>query len=141
VTDDLYVARRGEGATLDGDPISVRDGDTVSLSRATVGVVIGHAVKEDETLAASTDAVADALNGTVKRYVWTWAPTVYWGLFARGRIDAFVCFHPDREEQVAGELLAREAGGVARERDGLTTVADREELLDEVWDVVAPAVE
>ncbi len=141
VTDDLYLARRGAGATLDGDPISVRDGDTVSLSRATVGIVIGHDVTADDTLAARSDAIADALNGTVKRYVWTWAPTVYWGLFARGRVDAYVCFHPDREEQVAGELLGREAGGTAREEGGLTVFADREALLDDVWDVVAPAAE
>jgi myo-inositol-1(or 4)-monophosphatase len=138
VTEDLYVARRGEGVTLNGGSISVADGDTVSLSRATVPIVIGHDVKDDPALAARTDAIADALNGTCKRHVWSWAPTVYWGLFARGRVDAFVCFHPDREEQVAGELLAREAGGVARERDGLTVFADREALLTDLWDVVAP---
>jgi len=139
VTEDLYVARRDGGVRLNGERISVRDGDTVALSRATVGIVIGHEVKGDDALAARSDAVADALNGTVKRYVWTWAPTVYWGLFARGRIDAFVCLRPDREEQVAGELLAREAGGVARERDGLTVFADRADLLDDLWAVVAPA--
>jgi myo-inositol-1(or 4)-monophosphatase len=141
VTEDLYVARRDEGVRLNGDPISVRDGDTVSLSRATVPIVIGHDVKGDPDLAARTDAVATALEGACKRHVWSWAPTVYWGLFAHGRMDAFVCFHPDREEQVAGELLAREAGGVARERDGLTVFADRAELLDDLWAVVAPAAD
>lgn len=141
VTDDLYVARRGEGARLNGEPISVRDGDTVDLPRATVAAVIGHAVKERDDLAARTTALGDAVNDACKRHIWSWAPTVYWGLFARGRIDAFVCFHPDREEQVAGELLAREAGGVAREDGGLTAFADREELLDDLWAVAAPAVE
>lgn len=139
VTDDLYVARRGAGVTLNDDPVSVRDGDTVSLSRATVAVVIGHDVKSDDDLAARTERIGDALNGACKRHVWSWAPTVYWGLFARGRIDAFVCFHPDREEQVAGELLAREAGGVARERGGLTVFADRADLLDDLWEVADTA--
>ena len=38
------------------------------------------------------DAISDAVDGTVKRAVQTWAPVVYWGLLARGRLDGFVCY-------------------------------------------------
>jgi myo-inositol-1(or 4)-monophosphatase len=141
VTDDLYVARRDAGTTVNGDQVATSDGDTVPLGRATVPVVIGHDVKGDAALSAATSDLGAAVDDAVKRIVWSWAPTVYWGLLARGRVDAFVCFHPDREEQVVGEFLAREAGAVARKAGGLTVVADRQALLDELWPVAAGAVD
>ncbi|MCD2204648.1 inositol monophosphatase family protein [Halobacterium sp. KA-6] len=134
VSDDLYVARRGEGARHDGDPVSA-DGD-VPTAKATIAFVIGHDVKRDNRMdeAASMQA---ALGDVTKRVVDSWSPCVHWGALARGRIDGMVCFHPDDEEQHVGELLASEAGAsTAEPGDGVyvaaTTPAIREDLVDAV---------
>jgi myo-inositol-1(or 4)-monophosphatase len=133
IPDDLYVARVGEGVRHDGDPVSVTDGDAVPLEQATVGVVIGRGVKGDDDRAATAAAIGEALDDACKRFLWAWAPTVYWGLLARGRIDAMVTLHPDDEEQVAGDLLAQEAGCVHRQEGPLSAYVANPANLDPLW--------
>jgi len=141
IPDDLYVARAGEGVRHDGDPVSAADGDAVPLERATVGVVIGRSVKGDDDRAAAAAAIGDALDDACKRFVWAWAPTVYWGLLARGRLDAMVTLYPDDEEQVAGDLLAREAGCIHRQDGPLSAYVANPPNLDPLWASLEPAIE
>jgi len=125
--DDLYVAERERGVRYNGRPVDVTDGDTVPPSAATVGMVTGPPVLAGGRPRREYDAITDAVEGVCKRAIQTWAPVVYWGLLARGKLDGFVCYYPAEREQAAGQLLAREAG--AREHsDGPLTVfgADRE---------------
>jgi myo-inositol-1(or 4)-monophosphatase len=131
-TDDLYVARRGEGVRHDGDPVTA-DG-SVATEKATVAFVVGHDVKLDGRM-DEAEALQGTLADATKRVVESWSPCVHWGALARGRLDGMVCFYPDDEEQHVGELLASEAGAsVARPLEGLyvaaTTPAVREDLVD-----------
>jgi myo-inositol-1(or 4)-monophosphatase len=134
VSDDLYVARRGEGVRYDGETVSA-DAD-VTTETATVAFVIGHDVKLDGRLDDAAEMQA-ALGDVTKRVVESWSPCVHWGALARGRLDGVVCFYPDDEEQHVGELLASEAGAsIARPTEGLyvaaTTDAVRADLVDAV---------
>ena len=116
--DDLYVARRGEGVRYDGRPVRA-DGDAgadggsgsdPSTETATVVSVIGHDVKRRPDHRAVSGSINRALEDRCKRRLESWSPTVHWGLLARGRLDGIVCYRPDREEQLLGELFASEAG-------------------------------
>ena len=109
VAGDLYVARRGEGVTHDGDPVVAADGPDPPPEHATVGIVLGTPVLESESLHAEYESLVADLEDVAKRVIPTWAPVVYWGLLARGRLGGVVSFYPDEREQAAGSLLAREA--------------------------------
>lgn len=137
VLDDLYVARRGEGVRYNGELVSA--GSERRLDRATVGFVIGHDVKLDDDLLATSRAVKDRLERRCKRVVQSWSPCVHWGLLARGLFDGMVTFHPDREEQRAGELFASEAGVVSRSWDGYYVGVGDEDSLSDLCEVAESA--
>jgi myo-inositol-1(or 4)-monophosphatase len=134
-SDDLYVARRGGGVTHDGDPVTADSG--ASTETATVGFVVGHDVKLDGRMDEAA-AMQAALGDATKRVVESWSPCVHWGALARGRLDGMVCYYPDDEEQLVGELLASEAGAsVARPSDGLYVAAVDESLRADLVAAVA----
>jgi myo-inositol-1(or 4)-monophosphatase len=66
---------------------------------------------------------------------------VYWGLLARGRLDGMVTLYPDDEEQVAGDLLAREAGCIHRQAGPLSAYVANPANLDPLWNALKPAIE
>ena len=136
--DDLYVARRGEGVRYNGDAVTA--GSDRPLDQATVGFVIGHDVKLDEGLMTTTKAIHDSLERRCKRVVESWSPCVHWGLLTRGLFDGMVTFHPDREEQRAGELFASEAGVASRSWDGCYVGVGDEESLSDLCEVVESAL-
>lgn len=107
-TGEEYVAVRDGGLEYDGEPASA-DCDR-ALAEATVATVVGRPVLTDPELADRADALFAPLEDAAKRVLDTWAPVVHWGLLGRGRLEAVVAVHPDREEQVLGELVARESG-------------------------------
>ncbi len=104
MADVLWQARRGEGARRNGHPIAVatRQDD---LGRATVAYVQGYLADD-----ALGPAVQRALHGGVKRVLTNWAAALDWCLLAEGRIAAVVSLDSEREDQVAGTLIAQEAG-------------------------------
>lgn len=133
----LYLARRGEGATVNGEPL--RADRDVSLKRGTVSLVVGLSAVRDSTLSQRARRIEDALRSECKRVLQTWSPCVDFGLLARGGIEGIVCFHPDPFEQYAGELLAAESG-VRANSDGATYVAAADETaLETLWEVVTSA--
>jgi len=135
LVDDLYVAERGEGVTHDEEPVTADS--NAATETATVGFVIGHDVKLDGRMDEAA-AMQDALGDATKRVVESWSPCVHWGALARGRIDGMVCYYPDDEEQLVGELLASEAGAaVARPTDGLYVAAVDESLRADLVAAVA----
>jgi len=117
LVDDCYVAVRGAGATVNGEPLAATPRDR-PLDRSTVSLVVGLPAVRDEDLRAEADAVRRALWGRCKRVLETWSPCVDWALLARGSIGGVVCAYPDPFEQEAGELLASEAGVVSVSGDG-----------------------
>ncbi|SFR45336.1 inositol monophosphatase family protein [Halogeometricum limi] len=132
-----YVARRGGGATVDGEPLSA--GSDVPIEHGTVSFVVGLPAVRDPELAAAADRIESALESRCKRVVTTWSPCVDWGLLARGGLEGMVCFHPDVYEQYAGELLAAESGvvsaGSGMDGDGLYVGAGDAETARTLADV------
>jgi myo-inositol-1(or 4)-monophosphatase len=120
-TDETYVARRGAGVRYDGAQVTAESDRRVET--ATVATIVGRAVPRDPSLARRADDIRAALDGTVKRVTSSWAPTVHSGLFARGRFQGLVQFHPDEEERAVTDLLVREAGAVTRDEGPLSVAA------------------
>lgn len=139
VLDDLYVAERDGGVRYDGVSVEVTDGETVPPAHATVGMIIGQPVVHGDAEGREWGAITDGVEREVKRAIQTWAPVVYWSLLARGKLDGFVCYYPDEREQVAGELLAREAGCVGRSDGPLTVFGADEETCEVLWDAASGA--
>jgi myo-inositol-1(or 4)-monophosphatase len=127
--DSLYVARRGRGATVNGEPLNA--GSEVPLAGGTVSFVLGLPAVRDAELRETADRLEAAVEARCKRVINTWSPCVDWGLLARGGIEGIVCFYPDVYEQYAGELLASEAGVVSHGSgdEGLYVGAGDEETL------------
>ncbi len=151
--DDLYVATRGGGVRHDGQPV---DGDSdASPETATAVSVIGHDVKRRPEQAAVSESINRALEDRCKRRLESWSPTVHWGLLARGRLDGIVCYRPDAEEQLLGELFAVESGlltarggessegrdgGNSEDRDEWFVAAGNQAVFDALHEVVDETV-
>ncbi|WP_135365208.1 inositol monophosphatase family protein [Halosimplex halophilum] len=140
VLDDTYVATRGGGVEYNGTPVEVTDGTTLPPEKATVGMIIGPEVVSGGAERREWDAVTDAVEEVPKRAIQTWAPVVYWGLLARGKLEGFVCYYPAEREQVAGSLLAGEAGAVARSEGPLTVFGADREIRDALFDAATSAL-
>ncbi|WP_144900949.1 inositol monophosphatase family protein [Halobellus captivus] len=110
--DSLYLARRGSGATVDGDAL-VAESER-SLARGTVSFVVGLPALRNEGYRTAAERVEAAVDSRCKRVINTWSPCVDWGLLARGSIEGLVAYRPDVYEQYAGSLLAEESGVVRR---------------------------
>ena len=134
--DDLYVAVRGGGVQHDGEFVTA-DANRAPPT-ATVAFVVGHDVKRDDRVDTAS-AVHGALEDRVKRVIPSWSPTVHWGLLARGSIDAMVTYHPDDEEQVVGELFARQSDAVCDRRGPWYVAATTPAVADTAWDAVEAA--
>lgn len=113
LTEDLYLAERDAGATLNGESLSATT--SLPLEYGTVALVVGLSVVTDPAGVTQVRALEAALRERCKRVVTTWAPCVDWGLVARGSIEGIVCVHPNSYEQYAGSLLAAESGVVAND--------------------------
>ena len=113
LTEDLYLAEREAGATLNGESLSATT--SIPLEHGTVALVVGLSVVTDPAGVTQVRALEAALRERCKRVVTTWAPCVDWGLVARGSIEGIVCVHPNSYEQYAGSLLAAESGVVAND--------------------------
>lgn len=133
-TGERYVARRGGGVRYQGESVTA-DSD-VSLAASTAVLVVGRTVTREADLAARAAAMREAVDSAVKRVVDSWAPTVHSGLFARGRIQGLVQFHPDEEERAVTELLADEAGAAIYREGSLSIAASDEERLGCLRDTV-----
>lgn len=103
--DDLYFARRGRGAVLNGAPIRVAG--TTSFERATVELGWSNRRSNDRYLAIFAALLESGAN--VRR-----AGSGALGLsyVADGRSDAYAEMHMNPWDCVAGLLLVKEAGGV-----------------------------
>ncbi|MFC6988328.1 inositol monophosphatase family protein [Haloplanus sp. GCM10025708] len=137
VPDALYLARRGEGATVNGDPLSADS--ELSLDRGTVSLVVGLPAIRDPDRAATAQRIERSLREQSKRVIQTWSPTVDFGLLARGAIEGLVYVHPQGHEQYAGALLASESGVVSGERDDVYVGASNPETLTAIRSAVATA--
>ncbi|MFB6108902.1 MAG: inositol monophosphatase [Haloplanus sp.] len=129
-----YLARRGEGATVDGERLTA-DSD-VPLERGTVALSVGLPAVRDPERRRDAERIEGALRGGARRVVESWAPLVDWGLLARGGIEGLVYLAPQRHELVAGGLLAAESGAAEFRDDGLYLAATDAATLSELRTLV-----
>lgn len=135
-TAETYIARQGRGVRYNDRRVTVQ-GDR-RVEAATVATIVGRAVPRDPALARQAAVIRDGVDEAVKRVIPSWAPTVHSGLFARGRLDGLVQFHPDEEERGVTDLLAAEAGAVTRRDGPLSVAAGDERTAARLWDAVDP---
>lgn len=126
--DHTYVAKRDGGVTLNGERI--RAESNVASDNATVSFVVGLDAVRDDDVRAMADELDVEVSGRCKRVWKSWAPALDWGLLARGKIEAVVCFHPDDVEQYAGWLLAEESGARLTSDGGLFLAAASDEVFE-----------
>jgi len=105
VSDDLYTAKEGDGAFLNGRRIYVSN--EVELKRARACFIPDFATKRMR----QTACLRDKLYYECRRVLDTWSPALDWCLVANGKADFVVSvagnpLHPD-----AGTLILEEAGG------------------------------
>lgn len=103
-TDELFLARRGRGATLNGRPIRVAP--TASIGQATVEIGWSTRVPNARYLEVCARVLAAGANF---RRVGSGALGIAY--VADGRQDAYVELHINAWDCLAGLLLVEEAGG------------------------------
>jgi len=124
-----FAARRGEGATLDGEPIAVSaDADKLEL--------LGLESAEPGRALPALEALADRVYRL--RVVGSIAITVAY--VAAGRLDAMLSLRPCRSvDAAAAQLIVREAGG--RVAFGDLTLEEAPLGLDARYPIAAAAGE
>jgi Archaeal fructose-1,6-bisphosphatase and related enzymes of inositol monophosphatase family len=132
--EDIYTARRDDGVRYNDRIVEVTDGETPPIEAGTVAFVIGSPVVYDGAGRNNASKIRWELGQTTKRCIQTWAPVVHWGLLSRGALDGYVCLHPDEREQVAGELLASEAGCIVRREGPLSVFAPNQTAVDALFE-------
>ncbi len=103
-TDELFLARRGQGATLNGRPIRVAP--TAAMATASTELGWSARVPSDRYLAMVADVLA--AGASFRR---SGSGALGLAYVADGRIDAYAELHINAWDCLAGILLVTEAGG------------------------------
>lgn len=109
ISHELYMAVRGQGATLNGSKLKVSLKSTLSTA------VLGTAIPPMPAVTAAEHAQSLAQLGAVAREVFVVRPMASASLqlayVAAGRLDGYWEVGHDVNDWLAGALLVREAGG------------------------------
>jgi myo-inositol-1(or 4)-monophosphatase len=105
---ELFAARRGHGATRNGEPIRVSGIDDMR----TAAVEIGWSARRSTASYIGLVAKVMEMGATVKRSA-SGALGMAWA--ACGRVDAYLELHINSWDVAAGIVLAREAGAVVND--------------------------
>lgn len=116
-----YVARRGEGATVNGRPFRLERSHR-EPQQMTVGWIQGHHVQNHP----GARHLFHSLDENFKRVLRTWAPALIWCMAARGDVDGIVLYDSEGEDLYAGILLMLEAGGCVLDFEGKPFTGMRE---------------
>lgn len=106
--DEMFSARRGEGATLNGERIHA-SGETLA-ARALIGIAFAHRNREDNLRMMRLLPGLCESTGDMRRLGSAALDLCY---VACGRLDAFMELGLHLYDIAAGVLIAREAGAVA----------------------------
>ena len=115
--DECFSAAIGEGASLNGRPISVSKTDDLDLSVTATGFPYDHGDYPDE-YAAVLGAVLGSVNG-IRRFG-SAALDLAW--VAAGRYEAYWELGLAPWDQAAGILIVREAGGRVTDFNGIDSL-------------------
>ncbi len=110
--DELFVAERGRGATLNGEPLRV------STTRELIESLLATGFPYDLTQRAPSDALWTAFNGRCQGVRRDGAAALNLCYVAAGRLDGFWERPLQPWDVGAGALLVREAGGTVTALDG-----------------------
>lgn len=111
--EQTYVARKGRGATVDGQPLHLGP-PRREPQRMTVSWIQGHHVQTDP----EAKRLFYTLDRGFKRTLRTWSPALIWCMAARGDLDGIVLYDSEGEDLYAGVLMMQEAGGCVMDFDG-----------------------
>jgi fructose-1,6-bisphosphatase/inositol monophosphatase family enzyme len=111
---DMFTAARGEGATLNGDRISVRE-NTV-LSDALVCTGFSYHVSQREAHARRVATMVGQIRD-IRRFG---AAAIDLCFVACGRLDAYFEEHLNSWDLIAGQVIATEAGALVTDYSGDT---------------------
>jgi myo-inositol-1(or 4)-monophosphatase len=131
---ELFAAERGGGATLNGEPIRVREG--ASLDRSLIATGFGYEAdrraRQAEVLRQVLPAVRDIRRAGAAAIDLAWV--------AAGRLDGYWERGLHRWDWAAGRLLVTEAGGEVRDLPGEPhgLVSSAPGLIGELEELVAP---
>ena len=134
VSGECFAAERGQGATLNGEPIHVTG--CGSLDRAMVATGFSY---ESERRAEQAQVLVKLLP-RIRDLRRAGAAALDLAYVAAGRVDAFYERGLQRWDEAAGRLLVHEAGGVTADLEGEphgVVAAATEELRDELLPLVA----
>ncbi|MBU0636428.1 inositol monophosphatase [Candidatus Micrarchaeota archaeon] len=81
-------------------------------NKQTISIVAGYASTELQS------QVTAGLSGQVKRILTQWAPSLDYLLLSMGKIDSIISLKSESEDQIAGLLIAQEAGNIIRTVNG-----------------------
>ena len=111
VLDQLYVAERGKGATVNGKRLRISD---LSEMRGAMAYYDqGYGVDRRAGLYHYT-SIARA----TRRCLHLWSPALDWCNIAHGRAHLIVAHDAEIEDKLAGVLILQEAGGVVTDWAG-----------------------
>ncbi len=129
---DTFAAARGEGATLNGEPM--RLGAARALNAAHVATFL----RQDRLVAPGVRRSAHALLDAAGLIRHAGPGSLELGWVAAGRLDAWVQPEVDPWDWLPGALLVTEAGGVARVVEAGTRwhIAGPSALVDEIVDLL-----
>lgn len=112
VLDELFLATRGEGATRNGEPISVSGEDDLALALVGTGFTYERSVRTEQA------AVVASLIGEVRDIRRLGSAALDLCMVACGRLDVYFERYLNPWDAAAGELIAREAGAVSTDFSG-----------------------
>jgi myo-inositol-1(or 4)-monophosphatase len=121
---DMFTAARGEGATLNGDRISVRE--NTLLSDALVCTGFSYHVNQREAHARRVATMVGQIRD-IRRFG---AAAIDLCFVACGRLDAYFEEHLNSWDLIAGQVIATEAGALVTDYSG-GTVTPQEVLASQ----------
>ena len=116
VTDELYLAIRGQGATRNGKPIQVST--VATLKEGTIFFVPTFENKRQ----TGTEYIRNEIYRNCRRMLDTWCSTLDWCQVARGKAEGIVVIGPNPLESIAGRLMLEEAKGSITELNDKTSL-------------------
>ena len=109
VTGDLYTARKGAGALLNGAPVEV------DASASLAAALLGSSYGADEGHMADGIRVLKALSSSVRKVAVRFSPALDLCNIARGRMHGYVDNGTTPEDHAAAALILAEAGGTVQD--------------------------
>ncbi len=119
--DEFYFAKKGEGAFLNGEKISV----TSNELKSSYLVFCDGGEKDKEMLSSKLSSLFKEAVDLRK----IGSAGVETGWLASGRVDGFIVFQADPWDLASGALIVREAGGFVSDFEGFPWEAKRGDFI------------